>query len=75
MELKYFENMSNEELREALEEIERVIDARKNKERAEAIENFKKAFNELQKHVWLIEIDTGDSFYPVDNVNDFYFEG
>ena len=70
-----YKAMTYEELVAIKDSIQLELLRRESEERQQAINDFKEAFEKLQKHVWLIEVDTHDGYYPIGSFDDFNFEG
>lgn len=70
-----YKAMTYEELVAIKDSIQLELLRRESEERQQAIDNFKKAFEELEKHVWLVEVDTRDGYFPIDGFDAFHFEG
>ena len=73
--IKNLKKMTNEELRELNEYISEILEERRSKEKEKAIENFRKAFEELQKYMWSIEVEDSEYEIRISDFNQFIFEG
>ena len=75
--MKNYNEMTNEELFEIRNNINTILEQRKDEEREEAVEKFRVAFQEVKKLFY--EIYVGDSCgmgepYYIDNFDEFHFE-
>ena len=68
--------MSNEELIALRKEINKILGDREKEKAKEAIENFRKAFEEVKKVVYEISVggEWEDKYYCIENFDDFNFE-
>lgn len=76
--MKDYNEMTNEELFEIRNNINTILEQRRDEEREEAVEKFRIAFEEVKRLFYEIYVGDpcgmGESYY-IDNFDAFHFEG